>query len=346
MLMKGVILCAGRGTRMQPFSNTMPKSLLPVANRPLLDHCIRKMKDVGIEEIAVVINPAQKSLEEYVNGYEGAKLRLVYQKEPRGIAHALQEAKSFLRRSPFLLLLGDNLIAEPMLTLLQSFRGRDAAVLLARVDRPQDYGIAELEGERIVSLVEKPQEPKSDLAVIGAYAFRSSIFEAIRRIAPSARGEYEITDAIQNLIDSGRTVSFSVTDRPYFDVGTVPRWKAANRWMLEEELGASVRVGENTQLENCVLRGPVLIGDHCRLKNAVIGPYVAVQDRCELSDCCLEDALILQEAQVLNLKVKGSILGARSRLEGRTTEGDAIQCLLGDRSQVRWMNTGAEEENM
>lgn len=344
--MKGVILCAGNGTRMQPFSYTMPKTLLPVANRPLLDHCIRKMQAAGIEEIAVVINPAQKRLEDYVRVYRGAKLRLLYQKEPRGIAHALMAAKSFLRRSPFVLLLGDNLVAEPLSTMLGSFRGKEASVLLARVEKPQEYGIAEVEGERIVRLTEKPAQPKSDLAVIGAYAFRASIFEAIRRLQPSARGEYEITDAIQTLITDGRPVTFSVTQRPYFDVGTVPRWLAANRWMLEAELGADVQVGAGTSLENVVLRGPVQIGDGCHLKDAVIGPYVSVQDRCELIGCRIEDSLVLQGARVAHVEVpvRRSILGARSRLEGRTAaEGESVELLLGDLSQVRWLAAGEEQ---
>lgn len=334
--MKGLILCAGRGTRMQPFSHTTPKTLLPVANRPLLQYCIEKLHRVGITEIGVVINPQQKSIEVFLARLEtSCTIKIIKQTRPLGIANAVQKAKSFLQDDPFVLLLGDNLLCEELHPLVQAFQGQDAAIMLSRVDNPRDYGIAEIRDGRIVSLEEKPAVPKSELAVIGAYVFQPAIFTSIAELKPSARGEYEITDAIQGLIRKGCSVSYAVTDKPYSDVGTLERWILANRWMLDESHGSRVEIGQNSLIENCTIKGPVLIGDNCRLQNAEIGPFVSVQDGVTLKSCKIADSICLEGSSIhgIEVKIEQSVLGRSTKLHGGG-ETKKITFMLGDHSQV------------
>ncbi|MGA9174547.1 MAG: sugar phosphate nucleotidyltransferase, partial [Thermoactinomyces sp.] len=219
--MKGLILCAGNATRIQPFSFSIPKALLPVANQTVLDRCIRKLAEAGINDIGIVINPQQNQFERHLSTYVNQlKITIIYQTEQLGIAHALICAKSFIGQEPFVLLLGDNLILEQIQTLLDAFQNNMCAIMLASVENPSDYGIADLRGERIIGLEEKPRKPKSPYAVIGAYAFQPAIFEAAANITRSARGEYEITDAIDWLIQRGNLVAYSITDKLFYDIGT------------------------------------------------------------------------------------------------------------------------------
>jgi glucose-1-phosphate thymidylyltransferase len=344
--MKGLILCAGRGTRMKPFSHSTPKTLLPVANRPLLEYCIQKLNRVGILEIGVVINPQQKSIADFLAHYDTpCKIELIYQTKPLGIAHAVQTAQPFLGSDPFVLMLGDNLICEELDTLIQAFAGHDAAILLSRVENPSDYGIAEILDGKILSLEEKPKAPKSDLAVIGAYVFRETIFDAIMTLTPSWRGELEITDAIQRLIEQGSTVSYSITDKPYSDVGTLDRWLCANRWMLDAAHGDRITIGKNSRVENCTFKGPVLIGDGCHLKNVVIGPYVSVQDGVTLNSCVIENSICLEGSSIrgVEMKIEQSVFGRLTKLHGGK-KAKKITVMLGDHSQVAMPKKKEQQE--
>jgi len=339
--MKGLILCAGRGTRLYPFSYSQPKTLLPVANYPVLHYCIHKLLEIGIHEIGIVINPAQTQIMEYVGDgsqYQ-ATITFIEQPKPLGIAHAVLLSRSFIQDSPFLLLLGDNLLMDSLHTLHRSFTqpGAEGALLLSEVDRPQDYGIAEIVKGKLRSVEEKPKEPKSNLAVIGAYGFRSSIFSAIEHLQPSARGEYEITDAIQALLDQEHHIAHAVTDHMYTDVGTIDRWLAANRWMLAHELGNQVKTGENSVLIDCELQGPVLIGKNCRIENCRIGPYVSIQDGVTLKNCALiENSILLEHSSLVNIdcEVRESVFGRHSTLTGRLPGNMGI-FIVSDRTQIQ-----------
>lgn len=335
--MKGVILCAGKGTRMKPFSYSLPKTLLPVANQSVLEHGIRKMMQAGIREIGIVINPSQKKIIEYLATLNlEVSFRLIYQTHPKGIAHALLAAQKFIGDDPFVLLLGDNLISEPLETLLDAFQGQQAAIMLARVDTPKDYGIALIEDRQIVELVEKPKQPKSDLAVIGLYVFSPVIFDGIKQLKPSPRGEYEITDAIQWMIGNQHPVSFTITNKPHSDVGTIDRWISANEWMLQLTLGKDVQIGQDCVLENCVFKAPVQIGDRCTIKNAVIGPHVSIQAESTLIECKIENSICLSKSTILHVEpvISHSVFGRDTYLDGR--EGvETLQCILGDRSQIK-----------
>lgn len=334
--MKGVILCAGKGTRMQPFSLTTPKTMLPVINRPLVAYCLEKFYQAGINEIAVVVHPEQLILIDYLNNLT-PKPVICYQEEQLGIAHALKLVESFVDTDSFILLLGDNLIKESMETLITAFEGNHGSILLSEVENPSDYGVAEIVADRAVNIVEKPIHPKSNLAVMGMYHFSPVIFEAIRSIDPSQRGEYEITDAIQWLIHQGYAISYSITKENYTDVGTIERWLVANKWMLSDTMHQDIQVGRNTKLENCIIRGPVVIGDDCVLSNAKIGPYVTIGDDARLENCSISQSICLDHAVIQDLTrpVVDSVIGQYTRLMGdHPKQEQAVRLVLGDHSKM------------
>lgn len=334
--MKGVILCAGSGSRIRPYSLTLPKPLLPLLNRPLLQHAMSTLHEIGVEEIAIVINPSQQSMFEHVNA------KLIFQQKPLGIADAVKTTASFVGSDRFVLLLGDNLIMEPLTTLVLAAEGKSGAVLLQEVDTPQDYGIATLDHGRLVKLTEKPREPEGNLAVVGAYLFDSMIFQAVQAIAPSARGEYEITDAIQWLLKHGFEVGYSVAFKPCLDVGTLDRWLSANHHLLQEN-AQQVRLGSGVKLDDCLLIPPVLIGDNCVLKHAVVGPNVTIQNGCSLQNCTIRDSILLEDA-ILHAEAKftHSILGRASEITGSDLRNTTNRCCLGDYSKLMLGHEGVD----
>ncbi|MED4751011.1 glucose-1-phosphate thymidylyltransferase [Brevibacillus choshinensis] len=339
--MKGLILCAGRGTRLHPFSYSQPKTLLPVANHPVLHYCIRKLREVGVHDIGIVIHPSQVQIPPLVgDGSQfGATITFIEQKDPLGIAHAVQLAQPFLHDEPFILLLGDNLLMDSLHELTRAFSSTtsDGVVMLSEVERPQDYGIAEVQEGRLVSVEEKPREPKSNLAVIGAYLFTKPIFESIATLQPSARGELEITDAIQSLIDRGFHISHAVTTGKYSDVGTIERWLEANRWMLTNDLGDQHQIGKDSIVENCDIVGPVLIGDGCQIKNSRLGPFVSIQNGVQLENCAhIENSILLENSSLSDVawKVSDSVFGRSSQLTGHSTESSGV-FIMSDKSSIR-----------
>jgi glucose-1-phosphate thymidylyltransferase len=341
--MKGLILCGGKGTRLKPFTNSLPKTLLPVAGKPVLEDCIERLVRIGIREIGIVINPYHQVIRNYIGDGKrfGAQIYFIYQNEPKGISHAVQVSQTFLDKESFVLLLGDNLLDEDLGTLITTFQSNEshAALLLAKVESPSDYGIAEIKGNQIIGLEEKPRQPKSDLAVIGAYLFDSTIFQAVQSITPSKRGEYEITDAIQWLINQGKTVSYSMTQKFYSDVGTVERWLKANEWRMQNRFGKQVLLGQTSYVDNCIIKGPVLIGENCTLKNAEIGPYVTIQDGCHLENCRIDRSIVLEKSTIINLgcSITHSAVGKEAFLCGiYSAESKAVQIILGDQAYLNY----------
>ncbi|WP_445487735.1 sugar phosphate nucleotidyltransferase [Niallia sp. 03133] len=332
--MKGILLCAGRGTRMQPFTFTLPKTLLPVLNIPLLYHGINLLKEIDIKEIGIVIHPSQTEIINYLDSLSllDLDIQVFEQLEQKGIAHALQSVQDFVGQDPFTLLLADNLITEGLSKLVDSTKNGKSSVLLKKVPNPQEFGVALIENGQISQLEEKPSIPRSDMAVMGAYVFQPSIFEAIHKIQPSGRGEYEITDAIQWLIDHGNEVAYIETTQPLFDVGTHDRWLEANSWMLSKYNKGKVKIGNNTRIENCVFIGDVSIGEDCVLENAVIGPFVSIQNCCVLRNCTIENSILMEKAHVnTHNKVINSIFGQESVLND-AGKNAIITCRLGDKS--------------
>ncbi|MFC5650040.1 sugar phosphate nucleotidyltransferase [Paenibacillus solisilvae] len=322
--MKGLILCAGKGSRLYPFTLNHPKTLIPVANTPILQSCIEKLTEQGIVEIGIVIHSSQESLirEQFGLGESmGVIITYIYQNEARGVSDAVKQAQAFIGQEAFLLLLGDNLISDRLTELKMDVeeRGSQASLLLAEVAKPQEYGIAEVWDNRIVKLEEKPRSPLTKLAVLGAYAFHSSIFEAVNSIVPSARGEYEITDAIQWLIDHNLPVTYHVTEKHNMDVGTMERWLEANRNMLDEGSGSSkVMIHQNVILDNCIIVEPVSIDRNCVLKDCKIGPYVSISTGSHIENCELENCIILSGVHLKHIahSLKDTIIGYRSVIAG------------------------------
>jgi glucose-1-phosphate thymidylyltransferase len=296
--------------------------MLPIANKPILYYCIEKLIELNITEIGIVINKSQKKTiaETIGSGKQwGVQISYIFQEEPQGIAHAVRKAKHFMDSSPFILLLGDNLITESLAGLKNCVEQQNAsaALLLATVKNPQDYGIAEVTDNKIIGLEEKPHYPKSNLAVLGAYAFDSTIFTAIDSISPSRRNEYEITDAIQWLIDHDYTVNSCYTDKPNTDVGTIERMLEANRWVLEIIEGKQPPM-DNSSLEDCVITPPVVIGDGCKLKHCVIGPHVSIGSNVHIEGCEVANSIILDHVRMKHLPypIKATVIGAHSILTG------------------------------
>jgi glucose-1-phosphate thymidylyltransferase len=315
MRMKGLILGAGNGTRLQPFTRVTPKVLLPVANKPIVHYCIEKLAQLGIDEIGIVIQPAHKPL--FMNqvgrgAHWGVRIQYLYQHRPQGIADAVKQASEFIRNDSFLLLLGDNMLEDSLERLRDSIvhEHRDAALLLGKVSNPQDYGIAEIEGDRIVGLEEKPQDPRTNLAVLGAYAFGPRLFDAVNAIPPSARGEYEITDALNWLLRENALISYRVTDLEHSDVGRPDRWLNANRWVLRQTIGGNGIYERLTSLGN-VINGPVIVDDRAELENCIIGPYASIGPYVRLRNCVVSDSIVLAGAGVMNQEIHQAIISPR-----------------------------------
>lgn len=315
--MKGLILCAGKGTRLQPFSNETSKVLLPVANKPIIHYSIEKLLKQNIVEIAIVIQSAQQSLfsQSVGDGSRwGIQITYLYQDQPLGIANAVKRAEDFIGTDSFILLLGDNLIEQDLGSLVDAIlrERHDGALLLGTVSKPQDYGIVEIANHRIIGLEEKPQQPKSNLAILGAYAFTPNIFDAIQAITPSKRGEYEITDAIQWLIKHNHSISYDITTQSHTDIGTIDRWLEGNRWMLleanrlaEQEVTTT---SNGVNCHHCTIIPPVVIDPSSQLTDCVIGPYVSIGPHVIMEHCRVENSILLDGIQLSQLDVKDAIL--------------------------------------
>src|SRR5215213_685977 len=298
--LRGLILSGGAGTRLRPITHTSAKQLVPVANKPVLFYGIEALVDAGIEDIGIIIAPETgDEIRDAVgdgSGF-GARVTYVLQDEPRGLAHALLTAEEYLEDGPFVMYLGDNLLRNGITDLVERFRSSepDALILLTKVSDPQHYGVAELAGERVVRLVEKPKDPPSDMALVGVYMFGPSIFEAAKRIEPSWRDELEITDAIQTLIDGGSRVESHTVSGWWKDTGQLADILEANRLVLEDierkiegELDESSRVegrvaiAAGATLERSVIRGPAIIGEGARIIDSYVGPYTSIEEGCEI----------------------------------------------------------------
>src|SRR3954465_1061486 len=282
--LKGLILSGGRGTRLRPITHTSAKQLVPVANRPVLFYGIEAMAHAGIDEVGIIIAPETGDEIRAATGdgsQFGVEITYIVQDQPAGLAHAVLTAEPFLGVDPFVMYLGANLLQGGIDDPLAAFRanGPDALILLTPVPDPEHFGVAELDGDRVVALAEKPAEPKTNLALVGVYLFSAVIHDAARAIEPSARGELEITDAIQHLVDSGKRVEPHIVQGWWKDTGRLEDMLEANRLILHNveprldgELGKSsvegrVVIEAGARLENTIVRGPAIIGAGTRLTN-------------------------------------------------------------------------------
>jgi glucose-1-phosphate thymidylyltransferase len=357
--MKGLILSGGRGTRLRPITHTSAKQLVPVANKPVLFYGIEAMAEAGIEEVGIVIAPETGGEIEQAAGDGsrfGVRISYILQDEPLGLAHAVLTAEPFLGTSPFVMYLGDNLLQGGISDLVSAFREHlpDALILLTRVPDPGNYGVAELaraspgEVGRVVRLVEKPANPTTDLALVGVYMFSPEIHDAARALAPSARGELEITDAIQHLVDSGRRVEPHIVRGWWKDTGRLEDILEANRLILdnllervdgeliESQVDGRVVIEPGARLERTTVRGPAIVGADARLSDCYIGPYTAIGDRCTIAAAEVEHSILLTGASIRRLdgRVESSLLGRNVTVRKGDRQPRAYRFMVGDNSDV------------
>src|SRR4051794_18974334 len=351
--LKGLILSGGRGTRLRPITHTSAKQLVPVANKPVLFYGIEAMAEAGIEEIGIIIAPETGDEIRAAAGDGsrfGVAITYVEQDEPLGLAHASLTAEAFLDGEPFVMYLGDNLLQGGISDLVASFRASrpDALILLTPVDDPQNYGVAELQGDRVVCLVEKPAQPATDLALVGVYMFTAGIHDAARAIAPSARGELEITDAIQYLVDDGRRVEPHIVRGWWKDTGRLEDMLEANRLILDtletrvdgELIGSRVDgrvvIEAGAKLENSTVRGPAIIGRGTRLRDCYIGPYSAIGEGCLIEDAEVEHSILLAGSSVRHLdgRMEASLLGRNVHIARSDGQPRAYRFMVGDNSEI------------
>jgi glucose-1-phosphate thymidylyltransferase len=355
--MKGLILSGGKGTRLRPLTYTSAKQLVPVANKPVLFFCIESIVAAGITEIGIVVGDTRAEIRAAVGDGSrfGAKVTYIEQDAPLGLAHAVKIAEDFLQDDAFVMYLGDNLIAGGIKSLVEEFRelGCNAQILLAEVANPRQFGVAEIsaDGGRIIRLEEKPQEPRSNLALVGVYMFDKTIFDSVRRIQPSPRGELEITDAIQDLIDRGLEVHPHIVRGWWKDTGKLEDMLEANRIVLDSrelKLASQGRAGDNSMIEgrvelgegvvlvNSLVRGPAILGAGTRLENAFVGPYSSIGDGCVLSHCEIENSIVLGGSEIrdIPLRIDSSLVGRNARIVKTDGKPRAYRFMLGDNSEV------------
>jgi len=352
--MKGLILSGGKGTRMRPLTYTSAKQLIPVANKPVLVYGIEAIVAAGIEEIAIILSPETgPEIRECIGDGSryGAAITYVEQDAPRGLAHAVLTAEPFLGESPFVMYLGDNLLQHGITPLVEEYRALEcnSEILLTKVANPSQFGVAELDGEKVVRLTEKPPVPKSDLALVGVYMFDAHIFEAARAIKPSKRGELEITDAIQWLLDNGYSVHPHIVKGWWKDTGKIEDMLEANRTVLdtfendirgqvigESHIEGKVVVEEGAQIVDSVVRGPAIIGRDARITHAYVGPYTSIGNRCAIEHCEIENSIVLEGSAITHVdgRIEASLIGKNVKIGKTHRKPAAYRFILGDNSEV------------
>ena len=351
--LKGLILSGGKGTRLRPITHTSAKQLIPVANRPVLFYGIQALADAGIEEVGIIIAPETGPEIQEVTGDGsrfGVRITYITQDEPAGLAHAVLTAEPFLGDAPFVMYLGDNLLQGGIQDLVAAFTASapDALILLTPVEDPENYGVAELEEGRVVSLAEKPSKPKTNLALVGVYMFTAGIHGAARAIAPSARGELEITDAIQHLVDTGRRVEPHVVRGWWKDTGRLADMLEANRLILDviekrvegeltdSQIDGRVVIEAGATLVRATVRGPAIVGAGTHLEDCYVGPYSAIGESCVVERAEVEHSILLGGSEVRGLdgRMESSLLGRNVKIGRSARQPRAYRFMVGDNSEI------------
>jgi len=351
--MKGLILSGGKGTRLRPITHTSAKQLVPVANKPVLFYGIEAMAAAGIEEVGIIIAPETGAEIRAVAGDGsafGVRITYIEQDAPLGLAHAVLTAEPFIGDAPFVMYLGDNLLRDGITELTETFASErpDALILLTPVPDPEHYGVAELTDGSVSRLVEKPADPQSDLALVGVYMFTASIFEAARAIEPSPRGELEITDAIQWLVDGGRRVDPHIVHGWWKDTGQVQDMLEANRLILDDieerhdgeivdsRVEGRVCIEAGARLERATVRGPAIIGAGTTVTDAYIGPYTALGDDVTIEHAELEHSIVLAGSTIRDLgsRVEASLIGRNVSIGRGPTVPRAYRFVVGDNAEI------------
>ncbi len=355
--LKGLILSGGQGSRLRPFTYTGAKQLVPIANKPILFYAIENLVECGVREIGIVVGDTKEQVKAAVGDGSrfGVHATYIEQDAPRGIAHAVKIAQPFLGSDPFVLFLGDNFLREGIRSFVDQFCCRDprpaGQIILYPVKNPQDFGVAELcDDGRLLRVVEKPKQPQSNLAVIGIYLFDTTVFEAVNAIKPSARGELEITDTIQYLVDNGHEVRCEVAGGCWIDTGKMGDILDANRAILEHiepsnagkadeasKVEGRVVLQEGCEIVNSTIRGPTIIGERTRIVNSYVGPFTSIYYDCLVRDAEIEQSVVMENTVIdgVEARIQDSLIGRNVDLRGADGKPRSCKLVLGDFSQVR-----------
>jgi len=349
---KGIILHGGHGTRLRPLTHTGPKQLLPIANKPMSQYCIESLVNAGITEIAIIIGGlgANKVQEYYGDGERfGAKFTYVNQDYPRGIAHAINLCQRFIEHDKFVVFLGDNILKKSIADYVLKFKQSDssASILLCEVDNPTQFGIADVKDGMIKRIMEKPKNPPTKLAVTGIYLLTPKIFDIISRLKPSWRNEYEITDALQMLLEEGHKITYDMVTDYWKDTGTPHDIIHANEAILKNmkpyfngnkdngiSISGNVMVGDGTIIKNgSRIIGPVIIGKDCIVDSASIGPNTSIGDNSKLTKCDTKDSIIMSGCNINgDFKIRNSIIAFNSEII--KADDDNKVFLLGEGTKI------------
>lgn len=352
--MKGLILSGGTGSRLYPLTYSNAKQLIPLANKPILFRVIEAIRDAGISEIGIVVGSTAKRIKDAVGNGSRWDVDIIYiqQDKPLGLAHAVKVSQPFLGDERFVMFLGDNVIEGGISPLIAQFADSEwnSQIVLTQIEHPEQYGVAELgEDNRIVRLVEKPKVPPSNLALVGIYMFDHHIFEAVNKIKPSWRGELEITDAIQWLVDQDYAVHPYVHRGWWIDTGAPGELLEANDLVLEEidygvegyvdresTVGRRVKVERGAEVINSVVRGPSIIGENARIVNSYIGPFTSVGHGVVIEDSEIEHSVVLEKSRIKDIgtRIQDSLIGRDVTISRSPIKPKALKLTLADHSQV------------
>lgn len=351
--MKALVLSGGRGTRLRPITFTRAKQLVPVANKPILFYGLEAIQEAGIRQVGIIVGDTKAEIQEAVGDGSRWGLAVTYidQPEPLGLAHAVMIAQDYLAEEEFVMYLGDNLILGGIRALVEEFRRErpNSQILLAHVRNPEQFGVAEIEDDRVIRLEEKPKQPNSDLALVGVYMFDHHVFEAVRAIKPSWRNELEITDAIQYLVEHGYQVRPHIISGWWKDTGKLEDILEANRMLLDQIQPAvegtledsraegRVRIETGAVIRNSLVRGPTVIGANCRITDAYVGPYTSVSDRVAIDSCEIEHSIVMTESRLSGIRhrIVDSLIGRNVVIAAAEERPSAHRLMLGDSSTVR-----------
>ncbi|MFG2122962.1 glucose-1-phosphate thymidylyltransferase [Streptomyces sp. NPDC048710] len=352
--MKALVLSGGAGTRLRPITHTSAKQLVPVANKPVLFYGLESLAEAGITEVGMIVGDTAAEIEEAVG--DGAKFGLdvtyISQERPLGLAHAVLIARDFLDDDDFVMYLGDNFVVGGIRDLVDQFRASrpDAQILLTHVPDPRSFGVAELDAAgQVIGLEEKPEHPKSDLALVGVYLFTPAIHEAVRAVRPSWRGELEITHALQHLIDTRADVRSTVIEGYWKDTGNVGDMLEVNRTVLEgvqrridgEVDAASETVGrvvieEGARITHSRIVGPAVIGAGTVVSDSYVGPFTSIAENCRITDSELEFSIVLRDSSIAGVgRIESSLIGRHVEVTPAAGVPSAHRLVLGDHSKVQ-----------
>ena len=351
--LKGLLLAGGHGTRLRPLTYTGNKHMLPIANKPMLLYGLEHLRNAGIKEIGVILGPVKEGVKDVLGDGSsfGVEITYIDQPEPKGLAHAVLISEDFMQDEPFVMYLGDNLLRQGVTEFTGTFEQKraDCVVGVSPVKDPSRFGIAEMRDGKIVRLVEKPKEPKGNLALIGVYVFGPAIFDAVKKIKPSWRNELEITDAIQALLEDGRRVEVQRVNGWWKDTGKPEDLLEANQLVLSDlESSVEGEISEGAQIDGRVtigagskvaggarIRGPAIVGRNCAIgPNAYIGPYTSIGDECVLKNVEIENSIVMKGCKIESgRRIVDSLIGSYSTIaDGTNNVPHGHRLIIGERS--------------